>query len=112
MWMWWERCSNNTVVQLISGTINIIGTFALMVYTNVWLTLITVFMIPVMLKAVQAVGSRSRKYYSAQQAAIGTLNGYIEETVTGQKVVKVFNHEDDAREEFEYLNRDIVGQAD
>ncbi len=98
---------NNTVVQLISGTINIIGTFALMVYTNVWLTLITVFMIPVMLKAVQAVGSRSRKYYSAQQAAIGTLNGYIEETVTGQKVVKVFNHEDDARDEFEYLNRDL-----
>lgn len=101
---------NNTVVQLISGTINIIGTFALMVYTNVWLTLITVVMIPVMLKAVAAVGSRSRKYYSAQQAAIGTLNGYIEETVTGQKVVKVFNHEDDAREEFEYLNRDLRGK--
>lgn len=101
---------NNTVVQLISGTINIIGTFALMVYTNVWLTIITVVMIPVMLKAVQIIGSRSRKYYSAQQAAIGTLNGYIEETVTGQKVVKVFNHEEDAREEFEYLNRDLRGK--
>ena len=75
---------NNTVVQLISGTINIVGTFALMLYTNVWLTLITIVMIPVMLKAVQVVGGRSRKYYRAQQAAIGTLNGYIEETVTGQ----------------------------
>ena len=75
---------NNTVVQLISGTINIVGTFALMVYTNVWLTLITIVMIPVMLKAVQFVGGKSRKYYRAQQAAIGTLNGYIEETVTGQ----------------------------
>ncbi|MCM1135682.1 MAG: ABC transporter ATP-binding protein/permease [Clostridium sp.] len=101
---------NNTVVQLISGTINIVGTFALMVYTNVWLTLITIVMIPVMLKAVQTVGSRSRKYYRAQQAAIGTLNGYIEETVTGQKVVKVFNHEEDSREEFEYLNRDLRGK--
>lgn len=101
---------NNTVVQLISGTINIIGTFALMIYTNVWLTLITVVMIPLMLKAVQAVGSRSRKYYSAQQAAIGALNGYIEETVTGQKVVKVFNHEESAREEFEYLNKDLRGK--
>lgn len=101
---------NNTVVQLISGTINIVGTFALMMYTNVWLTLITVFMIPIMLKAVQIVGSRSRKYYSAQQAAIGTLNGYIEETVTGQKVVKVFTHEEDAKEEFEYLNRDLRGK--
>ena len=101
---------NNTVVQLISGTINIIGTFALMIYTNVWLTLITVVMIPLMLKAVQMVGSRSRKYYRAQQAAIGTINGYIEETVTGQKVVKVFNHEEDSREEFAYLNQDLRGK--
>ncbi len=98
---------NNTVVQLISGTISIVGTFALMLYTNVWLTLITIIMIPVMLKAVGFVGGKSRKYYRAQQAAIGTLNGYIEETVTGQKVVKVFCHEDNAREEFEYLNRDL-----
>ena len=54
---------NNTVVQLISGTISIVGTFCLMLYTNVWLTLITVVMVPVMMKAVQTVGSRSRKYY-------------------------------------------------
>jgi len=101
---------NNTVVQLISGAINIVGTFALMVYTNVWLTLITVVMIPLMLKAVQFIGGKSRKYYQAQQAAIGTLNGYIEETVTGQKVVKVFCHEDEAKEEFEYLNSDLRGK--
>ena len=101
---------NNTVVQLISGTISIIGTFALMLYTNVWLTLITIVMIPVMLKAVQFVGKKSRRYYSAQQAAIGTLNGYIEETVTGQKVVKVFNHEEESSEEFEYLNADLKGK--
>lgn len=98
---------NNTVVQLISGTISIVGTFCLMLYTNVWLTLITVVMVPVMMKAVQTVGSRSRKYYRAQQAAIGTLNGYIEETVTGQKIVKVFNHEEESKEEFEYLNTDL-----
>lgn len=101
---------NNTVVQLISGTISIVGTFSLMLYTNVWLTIITIAMIPVMLRAVQSVGKRSRKYYRAQQAAIGTLNGYIEETVTGQKVVKVFNHEEDSREEFEYLNKDLKGK--
>lgn len=98
---------NNTVVQLISGAINIVGTFALMVYTNVWLTLITIVMIPVMLRAVAFVGGKSRKYYQAQQAAIGTMNGYIEETVTGQKVVKVFCHEEEAKEEFEYLNQDL-----
>lgn len=101
---------NNTVVQLISGAINIVGTFALMIYTNVWLTLITVVMIPVMLRAVAFVGGKSRKYYRAQQAAIGTMNGYIEETVTGQKVVKVFCHEDESREEFEYLNQDLRGK--
>lgn len=101
---------NNTVVQLISGSISIIGTLALMIYTNIWLTIITIVMIPVMMKAVQFVGKKSRKYYKAQQAAIGTINGYIEETVTGQKVVKVFCHEDSAEEEFEYLNNDLRGK--
>ena len=80
---------NNTVVQLISGSISIIGTLALMIYTNIWLTLITVVMIPVMMKAVQFVGKKSRKYYKAQQAAIGTINGYIEEAVSGQSWVIV-----------------------
>lgn len=98
---------NNTVVQLVSGSISLVGTFALMLYTNVWLTMITIVMIPLMLKAVQVIGGRSRKYYKAQQAAIGTLNGYIEETVTGQKVVKVFCHEEDAKDEFDFLNQDL-----
>ncbi len=98
---------NNTVVQIISSAINVIGTFCLMVYTNVWLTLITVVTIPLMMQAARFVSMRSRKYYKAQQAALGTLNGYIEETVTGQKVVKVFCHEQVAEEEFSFLNYDL-----
>lgn len=98
---------NNTVVQIISGAINVAGTFILMVYTNIWLTMLTVVMVPVMILAGQAVAKRSRRYYKAQQAALGTLNGYIEETVTGQKVVKVFCHEDVAQEEFGFLNHDL-----
>lgn len=98
---------NNTVVQIISGAINVTGTFILMVYTNIWLTMLTVVMVPVMILAGQAVAKRSRRYYKAQQAALGTLNGYIEETVTGQKVVKVFCHEDVAQEEFGFLNHDL-----
>ncbi len=98
---------NNTVVQIISSVINVVGTFALMIYTNVWLTLITVISVPLMMKAVQAITMRSRRFYKAQQAALGTLNGYIEETVSGQKVVKVFCHEDIAEEEFEFLNYDL-----
>ncbi len=101
---------NNTIVQLISGSISLVGTFCLMLYTNVWLTLITVVMIPVMMKAVQLLTGKSRKYYKAQQAALGTLNGYIEETMTGQKVVKVFCHEENAKEEFDYLNHDLRGK--
>lgn len=95
---------NNTINQLISGAINIVGTFALMLYTNIWLTIITLVMAPLMIRAGRAVAGRSRKYYKQQQAALGTLNGYIEESVTGQKVVKVFCHEDIAEEEFSYLN--------
>lgn len=98
---------NNTVNQVISGAINIVGTFALMVYTNIYLTIITIFMAPLMIRAGRAVAGRSRKYYKQQQAALGTLNGYIEETVTGQKVVKVFCHEGIAEEEFSYLNDDL-----
>lgn len=98
---------NNTVVQIISSVINVIGTFCLMVYTNVWLTLITVVVIPLMMQAARFVSMRSRKYYKAQQAALGALNGYIEETVTGQKVVKVFCHEQVAEEEFGFLNYDL-----
>lgn len=98
---------NNTVVQLISGTINIVGTLALMIYTNIWLTILTLVMLPMMLWAGKQVAMRSSRFYKAQQAALGTMNGYIEETVTGQKVVKVFCHEEIAEEEFEYLNHDL-----
>lgn len=98
---------NNTIVQLISAAITLVGTFCLMVYTNIYLTVVVVVMIPVLTKAGQFVTKYSRKYYKAQQAALGTLNGYIEETVTGQKVVKVFCHEKMAEDEFEFLNYDL-----
>ena len=98
---------SNTLVQLFSGALNIIGTLVLMVYTNIYLTIITVVMVPVMMKAGGAVARRSQKYFGAQQMSLGAVNGYVEETVTGQKVVKVFCHEDTAREEFAILNRDL-----
>lgn len=98
---------NNTVIQLISGAISIIGTTAIMIYINVWLALITIVMVPFMVKAGGSIAKRSSKYYREQQSALGRLNGYIEETVTGQKVVKVFCHEDKAVEEFVDLNDDL-----
>lgn len=98
---------NHTIIQIFSGVINVVGTFALMLYTNVYLTIITIVMIPVLLTAGQLVAKRSRKYYQAQQAALGDLNGYIEEIVSGQKVVKVFCHEEIAKEEFGVKNMDL-----
>ncbi len=98
---------SSTLVQLFSGILSIIGTLLLMIYTNVWLTVITLAMIPLMMKAGGFVAGRSQKYFSAQQSALGALNGYIEETIQGQKVIKVFCHEEIAQEEFEYLNQDL-----
>lgn len=98
---------SSTLVQLFSGALSILGTLALMIYTNVYLTVITVVMIPLMMKAGGYVAGRSQKYFSAQQSALGALNGYIEETIQGQKVVKVFCHESIAEEEFSWLNRDL-----
>lgn len=98
---------SSTLVQLFSGILSIIGTFCLMLYTNVWLTLITVVLLPLMLKAAGAVASRSQKFFGAQQKALGAANGYIEEMVSGQKVIKVFNHEQVTKEEFDILNENL-----
>ena len=98
---------NNTVIQLISGAISIIGTTIIMICLNIWLALLTIAMVPVMVKAGGSIAKRSSRYYREQQSALGDLNGYIEETVTGQKVVKVFCHEDKAVEEFVDLNNDL-----
>ena len=98
---------SSTLVQLFSGALSLVGTLVLMIYTNIYLTVITLVMIPLMMKAGGAVAHRSQKYFSAQQYSLGALNGYIEETITGQKVVKVFCHEEIAREEFSILNQEL-----
>ncbi len=98
---------SNTLVQLFYGALSIVGTLCLMIYTNIYLTVVTVVMVPVMMKAGGAVARRSQKYFAAQQKSLGAVNGYVEETITGQKVVKVFCHEDTAKAEFGLLNRDL-----
>ena len=102
-----DMMMNNSLTSLVSGTISLIGTFVFMICTNIWLTLITVAFIPVFLKGGAFIASRNGKYFTGQQAALGAVNGYIEEAVTGQKVVKVFNHEEVCVEEFALLNDDM-----
>ena len=98
---------NNSLVGLISGLISLIGTFIFMVTTSWLLTLITVISIPLFLLIGTKIAKKSAKYYAWQQVALGAVNGYIEETVSGQKVVKVFNHENECVEEFTLLNEDL-----
>ena len=98
---------NNSLTSIVSGVITLVGTFIFMLTTNGWLTLVTVIFIPILVFAAGVIGKNSAKYYGAQQAALGAVNGYIEETISGQKVVKVFNHEDECVEEMELLNEDL-----
>ncbi len=98
---------NNSLTSIVSGVITLVGTFIFMLTTNVWLTLITIVFIPLLVMAGGYIGKRSAKYYGAQQAAIGAVNGYIEETISGQKVIKVFNHEDECIEEMNLINEDL-----
>ena len=98
---------NNSLTSIVSGVISLVGTFVFMVTTNIWLTIITVVFIPFFAIGGAKIAGASRKYYTGQQAALGAANGYIEETVTGQKVVKVFNHEETCCEEFDTLNEDL-----
>ena len=97
----------DTLTSVISGVVSLIGTIIFMITTNVVLTIVIVVFVPLIMMAVGAIGKRSSKYYRGQQAALGAINGYMEETVTGAKVVKVFNHEADCVEEFDLLNDDM-----
>lgn len=98
---------NNTLVNLVSGVIQIIGYGIAMVTANWVLAVVVVAFIPVYMKLAGVIAKSSAKYFVGQQAALGALNGYIEENVTGSKVVKVFNHESVCASEFELLNDDM-----
>lgn len=98
---------NNTLSQIFSAVITLVGTLILMFVTNWILAIVTVITVPMFIQAGKFLGQRSKKYYKSQQQSLGAVNGYIEESVTGQKVVKVFCHEDIVTEEFEYLSDEL-----
>ena len=95
---------NNSFGSLISCVLNFTGTIIIMLVLSPSLTLITFVMLFVMLQVVKAIGSRSRRYFAGQQKALGQVNGYIEEMIEGQKVIKVFNYEERAKAEFQKRN--------
>ena len=95
---------NNGLASLISGGLTFVGVVLMMVITSPVLFLVTVFCLGLMLLVVMTVGKRSRYFFAEQQRDIGIVNGYIEEMIEGQKVIKVFNHEEKARQGFAQRN--------
>lgn len=102
---------SNSIAQFISSAIVIVGVFALMLYYSWILTIIVVVMLVIIINVIGFIGKRSSKGFIAQQKALGKANGYIEEMIDGQKVVKVFCHEDKATEEFNQLNEELCEAA-
>lgn len=96
-----------TIPQIISSVITLVAVFTFMVIFSVTLLLVVIAVLTAIALATKYIGGRSAKYYLAHQKALGNLNGYIEEMTEGQKVVKVFCHEDKARESFKRVNDEL-----
>ena len=95
---------NSSFASIISNVLTFLGTVLMMIILNPWLTLITFGFLALMGVVVKVIGGRSRVNFQRQQAALGAVNGYIEEMIEGQKVIKVFNHEKQAIGRFTTLN--------
>lgn len=95
---------SQSIVQVISSSVTVISTFIMMLVLSRWLTLLIVIMLFVMLFIIKVIGGKSAMFFRKQQEAVGALNGYTEEMIEGQKVIKVFCHEDNIKEDFAKYN--------
>ena len=98
---------NNSVANIMSSSLSFIGMIVMMVVLSPVLSLITVSFLALMIFIIKNIGSKSKYYFGMQQKNMGKLNGYIEEMIEGQKVIKVFCHEDKAIEDFKKHNEDL-----
>ncbi len=97
----------NGFTQLITSAITVVGTFIMMLVLSPVLTILIIVMLIVMFAIIKKIGSKSANYFKKQQKAVGAANGYIEEMIEGQKVVKVFCHEENTKKEFAVLNENL-----
>lgn len=98
---------NTSISQLFTSAITLTGIFILMLYISPLLSLVTLVVVPFMLWVAGRIIKKSKLFFIAQQAALGNVNGYAEEMISGQKVIKVFGHEETASHEFEVLNNEL-----
>lgn len=102
---------SQSIPHLFSSTITVISVFFAMLYTSVSLTVLVLVTVFMMLMVTKKLASRSARFFIAQQQMLGNVNGYIEEMINGQKVVKVFSHEEEAKAEFDRRNEELFNAS-
>ncbi|MGV3127475.1 ABC transporter ATP-binding protein [Streptococcus orisratti] len=100
-----------SIPQIINSTFSIVTTFTAMLVLNVPLTILSVVMVCILLFVARKIAGQSSRYFRDQQNDLGKVNGFIEEMVEGQKVIKVFNHEEQAKKDFRKLNQELRQSA-
>ena len=98
---------NQSITQFFSSTITVLGSLGMMIWLSPLLTGLSLVSIPLGIFLTAKIAAHTRKYFGAQQTQLGQLNGYIEETITGQRIVKAFSRERRAQEEFDQLNNNL-----
>ncbi len=102
---------SQSVPHLISSVVTVVSIFIAMLTLSIPLTFLVIILLVVIFKVTKFVGGKSANFYRNQQKKLGAVNGYIEELVEGQKIVKAFCHEKESKEEFERLNEELRGAA-
>lgn len=103
---------SQSLPQLLISAITVTTVFCIMVYYCLWLTLVVVLGVAVMFYLIKKIGGNSAKYFFRQQAALGTVEGFIEEMMNGQKVIKVFCHEEESGKDFDKLNDKLFEESE
>lgn len=97
--------------QLLVSMITVITVFAIMIYYSLWLTLVVLIGVVLMVIITRKIGGGSAKYFFRQQTALGKVEGFVEEMMNGQKVIKVFCHEEDSEKDFDKINEQLFGES-
>ncbi len=103
---------SQSIPQLMISTVTVITVLCIMLYYSLWLTLLILCGVVVMLLATKKVGGSSARFFLAQQKTIGKTEGFIEEMMNGQKVIKVFNHEEESKKAFDQINEQLFRDAE
>lgn len=95
---------NQSLIQLVTSVVTLIGALIIMLTLNIWLTLISLIVIPLIAFVTKKIAARTRRYFKGQQESLGKLNGYIEESISGQKIIKLCRREEASAAEFHQKN--------